>query len=91
MNATPEQLKAWMKASEDEHLEFKAAKERFDFEKLVKYCVALANEGGGKIVLGITDKKPRKVAGTQALDHYSREQILSECPLLLYHFIKTFL
>jgi len=48
MNVTLEQLKTWMKASEDEHLEFKEAKERFDFEKLVKYCVALANEGGGK-------------------------------------------
>ena len=72
MNVTLEHLKTWMKASEDEHLEFKEAKERFDFEKLVTYCVALANEGGGKIILGITDKKPRKVVGTQAFQNLER-------------------
>ena len=33
-----------MNAKEDD-LEFKEAT-RFDFEKLVNYCVALANEGG---------------------------------------------
>ncbi|NJL72173.1 MAG: ATP-binding protein [Candidatus Competibacteraceae bacterium] len=47
--------------SEHEHLEFKEANHRFDFEKLVHYCVAFANEGGGKIVLGVTDKPPRRV------------------------------
>ena len=66
MHMTLEQLRSLMKAKEAEHLEFKEAKERFDFEKLVRYCVALANEGGGKIVLGVTDKKPRHVVGTQA-------------------------
>ena len=30
--------------SEHEHLEFKDAKNRFDFEKLVGYCVALTNK-----------------------------------------------
>lgn len=50
--------------SEGEHIEFKEAKRRFDFEELVNYCVALANEGGGRIVLGVTDKLPRKVVGT---------------------------
>lgn len=52
--------------SEDEHIEFKEAKNRFDFEELVNYCVALANEGGGRMVLGVTDKPPRKVVGTAA-------------------------
>ena len=66
MTATLEQLSAWMKAGENEHLEFKEAKNRFDFEKLVQYCVALANEGGGRIVLGVTDSRPRQVVGTQA-------------------------
>lgn len=50
-----EQLARWMAAREDEHLEFKEAKHRFDFELLVKYCCALANERGGRIVLGVTD------------------------------------
>ncbi len=43
-----EQLQHWMDAKEDEHLEFKEAKNNFHFEKLVDYCVALANEGGGR-------------------------------------------
>ncbi len=54
--------------SEDEHVEFKEAKNNFHFEKLVDYCVALANEGGGKMILGVSDKPPRKVVGTQAFD-----------------------
>jgi ATP-dependent DNA helicase RecG len=54
--------------SEHEHIEFKEAKNNFHFEKLVDYCVALANEGGGRIVLGVTDKPPRRVVGTSAFD-----------------------
>lgn len=54
--------------SENEHIEFKEAKRRFDFEELVNYCVALANEGGGRMVLGVTDKPPRKVVGTSAFE-----------------------
>lgn len=64
---TAAELNALLAArSEDEHVEFKEAKNNFHFEKLVDYCVALANEGGGKIILGVTDKPPRKVVGTQA-------------------------
>jgi ATP-dependent DNA helicase RecG len=55
MTATTQQLQEWLNAKENEHLEFKEAKNRFDFEKLVKYCAALANEGSGSIVLGVTD------------------------------------
>jgi len=29
-----------------------------DFQKVLKYCCALANRGGGKLILGITDKRP---------------------------------
>ncbi|HEY8750364.1 MAG TPA: ATP-binding protein [Tepidisphaeraceae bacterium] len=54
--------------SENEHLEFKSAENRYDFEELVGYCVALANEGGGQIVLGVTDKLPRRVVGTKAFN-----------------------
>ena len=52
--------------SESEHLEFKEAANSFHFEELVDYCVALANEGGGRMLLGITDKVPRRVVGTKA-------------------------
>ena len=51
---------------EHERLEFKQAKNQFDTEELFKYCVALSNEGGGLLLLGVTDKPPRKVVGTAA-------------------------
>ncbi len=69
MSVTLEQLKKWLVApTETEQLEFKEAKKNFHFEKLVEYCVALANEGGGYIVFGVTDKPPRQVVGTTIFD-----------------------
>jgi ATP-dependent DNA helicase RecG len=63
----PEDFDQLLAASdEDEHLEFKEAKQQFDVAKLLRYCVALANEGGGKLVLGVSDRTPRKIVGTQA-------------------------
>ncbi|MEX2043861.1 MAG: ATP-binding protein, partial [Opitutus sp.] len=56
MNTTIEELERWMKASrEGENLEFKEAKNQYDLTKVLRYCVALANEGGGKLVLGVSD------------------------------------
>ena len=73
MRTTEEQFEKWLMApSEDEHLEFKEAKRRYDFEKLVKYCCALSNEGGGRILLGITNALPRRVIGTQAFSNIQR-------------------
>ena len=72
MNTSPDQLQEWMDSKENEHLEFKEAKQGFHFEKLVKYCAALANEGGGKIILGINDKIPRRVVGCNALSQLER-------------------
>jgi ATP-dependent DNA helicase RecG len=69
MATTAQQIDALLTVrSEDEHLEFKAAGNRYDFEELVGYCVALANEGGGRMILGVTDKLPRRVVGTKAFD-----------------------
>ena len=67
-----EQLEAIMDSKEGENLEFKEAKNKFDFEKLVQYCAALANEGGGKIVFGITDIRPRAIVGSQAFKQPER-------------------
>src|SRR6185436_5975355 len=53
----------WMVRDENEHLEFKEAKSQFNFEKLINYCCALANERGGRLVLGVNDKRPRRVVG----------------------------
>ncbi len=60
------EFQEWLSSPEGIHLEFKKAEYRYDFEELVKYCCALANEGGGKMILGVTDKRPRKVIGTEA-------------------------
>lgn len=53
-------------SAEDEHLEVKEAKSRFDIVDLLRYCVALANERGGRLIFGVTDKRPHRVVGTQA-------------------------
>jgi predicted HTH transcriptional regulator len=67
MATTPEQIDLWRQvASEHRRLEFKEAKRQFDNRKLYEYCVAIANEGGGYLVLGVADKPPRPVVGTQA-------------------------
>jgi len=62
MDELLKQLAEWMNSEEDEHLEFKEAKNQFNFDKLVRYCVALANEGGGRFILGITIKSPGKLS-----------------------------
>lgn len=69
MATTIQQIDTWRAArSEHQRLEFKEAKTQFDNRKLGKYCVALANEGGGHLLLGIEDKQPRKVVGTAAFN-----------------------
>ncbi len=67
MSTSVEELERWMSLpSETEHVEFKEAKNQFDNTRLLKYCVALANEGGGRLILGVTDRRPRRVVGSQA-------------------------
>lgn len=63
---TPEEIDAWLDADEDEHLEFKEAQFQFDFQTLLEYCIALANERGGRLILGVTDRRPRRVVGSSA-------------------------
>ena len=74
LKTTLQQLKKWIRLAESEHLEFKQAGRQFDSEKLTRYCVALANEGGGKLILGVTDKLPRRVAGTVAFPDVGKTQ-----------------
>jgi ATP-dependent DNA helicase RecG len=69
---TLDQLETWLQEPENEHLELKEAKRRFDFETLVKYCAALANEGGGRMVLGVSDRRPRRIVGTEAFKDLER-------------------
>lgn len=60
-------LERWLTTpAESEHLEFKEAKQQFDTTRLIRYCAALANEGGGHLVLGVSDSAPRRVVSTRA-------------------------
>lgn len=72
MKTTLKQLETWIRSMEDEHLEFKQASRQFDSEKLTRYCIALANEGGGKLILGVTDKPPREIEGTRAFPNIGK-------------------
>ncbi len=72
---TPTELLAhWLSEPEGTRLEFKSARDNYHFEKLVEYCVALANEGGGKIIFGVTDRRPRTVVGTKAFAEPGRTE-----------------
>ena len=74
MPTTREQLQSWLAEPEGTRLEFKEAKQNYHFDKLVEYCVALANEGGGKIILGVTDRRPRRIVGTAAFAEPGRTE-----------------
>ncbi|MFA4943388.1 MAG: RNA-binding domain-containing protein [Lentisphaeria bacterium] len=64
---------AWLlEAKEGENIEFKRAENSFEFDDLAKYACALANRGGGYVVFGITDKRPRQVVGSKAFEQPER-------------------
>ena len=59
-------------AKEGERFEFKAAGTRFSFTELQKYVSAISNEGGGGIVFGVSNDRPRKVIGSHAFEQPER-------------------
>jgi ATP-dependent DNA helicase RecG len=72
---TPEELKAKLEEmmelpAETEWIEFKEAKNNYDFDDLGRYFSALSNEANlnrqpsGWLVFGITNKPPRNICGT---------------------------
>lgn len=69
-----DRIDQWLNEPEGRNLEFKEARSNFHFEKLVKYTVALANEGGGHILLGVTDMRPRKIVGSSAFSDLERTE-----------------
>lgn len=80
MSTTIEEFGRWLRVpAENEHLEFKRAERTFDFEVTLEYAVALANERGGKLILGVTDSLPRQVLGTQAFQNVqdARERLFN--------------
>lgn len=63
--STLEEINKWLKQDEGLNLEFKTAKAIFSVDKdLPDYCAALANERGGKLILGVGPDG--KVVGTNA-------------------------
>lgn len=74
MNELLESIR-FLRESED-HIEFKEAKRNFDFNGgshadpkkrrhcILGYVVALANEGGGRLVFGMADKYPHQIVGS---------------------------
>ncbi len=72
MNTSYVTIENLLAATEGEHIQFKEAKTRFDSNETARICCALANCGGGQLVLGITDKRPRQVVGSNAFDQPER-------------------
>jgi ATP-dependent DNA helicase RecG len=70
-----ETIEELLQAKEGESYQFKEAKNRFDFEEACKCCCALSNLGGGKLVFGISDKRPRKVVGSEAFEQPERTRL----------------
>lgn len=75
MISKPMKLEALLEAKEGEQYQFKEAKNKFDFGEAARCCCALANCGGGKLVFGITDKRPRKVVGSHAFEQPERTRM----------------
>jgi ATP-dependent DNA helicase RecG len=84
MNCSPlsplNSVEELLNAPEGEHLEFKEAKNFYKFDKLVQYACAIANCGGGRIALGISDRRPRSVVGSAAFPQpeYTRESLIDK-------------
>lgn len=68
----PITIEELLNAPEGEHFQFKEAKNRFDSNEAARCCCALANCGGGRLVFGISDKRPRQVVGSAAFDQPER-------------------
>ncbi len=71
---TPEELESLLARREGRQVEFKAASETFSFDDLAKYCVAIANEGGGTLILGAREGRPARITGTRAFPQPERTE-----------------
>jgi hypothetical protein len=63
-------LRAMISAEEDEQLEFKRTV--LSASDITDYAVALGNEGGGWLIMGVTNEKPRRVTGVR---EHSRDEL----------------
>lgn len=74
MPTTPAEFAHLLAAPEGSRIEFKSATGSYHFDKLLQYCVALANEGGGRIILGVSDLRPREVVGSASFSEPGRTE-----------------
>lgn len=64
---TIQELDRWLERLEDRNIEFKKAEHSFSRDKdLPDYCAAIANEGGGRLILGVDNN--RNIVGTKAFE-----------------------
>jgi ATP-dependent DNA helicase RecG len=66
MNRDYDTIEELLTAPEGENFEFKEAKRNFDSTEAARYLCAMSNRGGGKLIFGITDERPRRVVGSKA-------------------------
>jgi ATP-dependent DNA helicase RecG len=69
-------------AREGERWEFKEAKSKYGAREAVRYCAAIANHGGGYLILGMTDRPPRQVVGSKAFAGQSLNGVIREVATL---------
>jgi len=70
-----ESIDELLNANEGERYQFKEWKTKDDLREAARICCALANCGGGKLVLGVTDRRPRKVVGSSAFPQPERTRV----------------
>jgi predicted HTH transcriptional regulator len=66
-------LRALMEKSESDDLEFKA--KILSNSEIADYVVGIGNAGGGFLIMGITDKQPRRISGLGALSVDAMQKI----------------
>lgn len=63
---TLDDLRQLITAPESSQVEFKEAINRYSKSEALRYLCAFANEGGGSLVFGVSDRVPREIVGSQA-------------------------
>lgn len=57
-------------AADAPSLRFLAAQKGFTIQEAARHCCALANQGGGKLIFGLSPDRPRKVIGSHVFEPY---------------------
>lgn len=85
-----EVFESLLNKAEGKNLEFKEARNSFSKDELLKYLCALANAGGGYLILGATDKLPHQVIGTKAFENIGQEEYNLLQPIISQVHVEVF-